>query len=662
MSQAAPLARSTRSARSLVAGGLVVALAGCASHIPRPEFERFDIRVTPDPDGYPDVQAVNLLDRGTLQLTVDPISRSAFGILTRYRRFKVLREGAEDLRRIVIPYDPGSAIATLIVQTVAPNGHTRSGGETQDGTDVSGRPAKIVTVAEAPPGTVVEYAYCLYLRDLRFVPPWVFQSAIPTIRSEYAVVAPPGFQVDLRFSREGTFIDHPPDRFETDDGTRYFWSESNLPARFSEPGAPSADLLAPRAHFIFLGATLGGHETPGFASWEDVATWFTGRVPNWATLKPETVAEAKRISGETSVEEKALKLLTVVARDLPPEPGSATPLWASRLVHPDQVLREKRANPTSRGLLLCALLRAIGLPAVPALVAYRDRGVLLPDLPTAYELDAVVAVVPRNEGPLVLDPSQLTVSADVPSPRLQGTRIVAIREANAEVMTVPTSLPGDSRSALAYDLRLDERGDLTGTLEARLTGAEAGTLRRLLLSADPGAYADIVSAFTRERGGGPPVESASIADLVELRRPLVVKGTISVRRAAQGEETRLNLPLAQLVGSSLQGARLREVRRSPLKVGAPREAEVTVTVSMPESYELETIPQPFAQSWPGGEVSIKVRAEGKRRIGVLRKSMIKVHEVAPDQYGAFRRLEDAIAEAERQNLAIKRPAARSPEY
>jgi uncharacterized protein DUF3857 len=639
----------------------------CGGSTPRPDFERFDPAVTPTGADYPDVPAVVLLDRGTLQLTVDAVTRNPLAKLTRLHRYKILRDASWiDVKHVVIPYDPGSVVAGLLVRKISPEGRIEEIDEKNfaDGAHESGRRALTVSIPGAVPGTIVEYTYDLYIPDPRFVPPWLFQSSLPTVRSEYAVQAPRGFQVDLRFSRDGAFVDRTPERFDTDGGTRYFWSEANLPARFQEPGMPSPELLSPRAHVIFMGANVGGADRPGFASWEDVGAWFVARVPNWTKLEPATIAEAKRLAGETSTEEKALKLLSIVARDLGWEPGPQLPLWQTRVVHPEIVLKEKRGNATSRGLLLVALLRAVGISAIPALVAYRDHGVLLPDLPTVYELDGVVAVIPRNQGPLILDPSQLTVSADVPPPRLQGARIVALREDGAEVMLVPTSNPSDSRTSLSYDLKLDVRGDLFGTMEARLTGSEAGLLRQQLLEADVGAYADIVSQFIKERGGGIAIESASIADLSELRRPLGVKGTVSVRKAVSGDGTSLALALGKIVGSDDHQveSRLREVRRAPLRAGAPREVEIVATISMPEDYEPEQLLPAFTEKWEGGEVSIKMRSEGTRRIGIVRKGAVRVLEVKPQQYADYRRFRRAVVAAEERSFTIKRPPPRTLEY
>lgn len=644
--------------------GLAAALASCSGGTPPPEFERFDPAVTPGPEDHPDVPGVVLLDRGTLFLTADPATKNPIARLRRYRRVKILRASGAELARVVVPHDPGSVISGLTVRAVLPSGDTLSVGEENFANTAheSGRRAKAVQVPANEPGTIIEHTYDLYVSDPRFLTPWVFQCALPTVRSEFAVVVPRGFNVDLRYSIDGIFADKPAERFDTDEGTRYSWSEANLPARFPEPGMPSPELLAPRAHVIMLGAKVGARDYAGFGSWDDVGAWFVSRVPEWANLSPATVAEAKRIAGETSMEEQALKLLSVVARDLEWEGGPELPLWQTRIVHPEIVLKERRGNKVTRGLLLVSLLRAIGIPAVPALAAYRDRGMLLPDLPTISELDLVVAVIPRDQGPLVLDPSQLTVSVDVPSPRIQGTRVVTLREDGAEVILVPISGAADSKSSISYDLELDTRGDLFGSMEARLTGAEAGELRGLLFRSDPGTYADLVSSFLQARGAGLAVDNANISDLGELRRPLIVKGSVSLKRAAPAEGTRVALRVGRIVGSADSEGRLRETRRSPLTIGAPRTIEVVATVVLPEDYEIQQLAPGLSERWSGGTIDLKLRSESKRRVGISRTSALVLLDVPPQQYSEYRRFREAVVAAERGELVLERPPTRALEY
>lgn len=647
---------------ALLALTLPLCSLACSSSLPAPEFERFDMRTTPGPSDYPDAPAVVLLDRGELRLTVDPRTGNPIARLRRLRRVKILRESGLEQARAVAPYEPMSAIRGLSARGILPSGAE----VVADPENIADSPyagevrAKTLFVPDVGVGAVIEATYDQYFEDPRFLGPWAFAGDLPTARSELTVIVPPGFEVDLRFSDRGAFVSRPPERFETEEGTRFSWSQANLPTIYDEPNMPAAGLLAPRAHVIFLGAKIRGRKFTGFRAWDDIAGWFVSRVPNWAELSDKTLAEAQRVAGDAPSLEKAVKIMEVLARDLPEEHGPRPPLWRAPLFHPDTVLSKRSANPTSRGLLFVSLLRAAGLDAVPGLFVYADEDIILPDLPTVRALSGVCAILPRADGVIVLDPSQPLVDPLVPAPRLQGTRLVALMQDGAQVIRVPRSSPGDSNSEIRYDLRLDPRGDLYGPLKATLTGAEAAELRGRLLEREPEAYAEVVSRFLQARGVPFDVESVSIADLTALRRPLGIRASINKRGFLPDEGVDLPITLGQIVGTISEPPP--EVRRSPLRTGAPRQVELRATVTLPDEYAYEGLPEPQQARWDGGVLQITARGETRRRLGFVRTETKTGGLVAANQYGAFRRHREAVDVAEDASFLLRRPPPRTLEY
>jgi len=649
--------------RALCPALLFLCSLGCSASLPPPEFERFDMSATPVASDYPDATAVVLLDRGELALAVDARTGNPIARLRRWRRVKVLTEGGLEQADVTVPYDPGTAISGLSVRSVSGRGEVRLA----DPANISDSPfsgevrAKKLFAPQVEVGSVVETTYDQYIEDPRFLKPWRFKNLLPTARSELAVLVPQGFMVDLRFSDNGTFVDQPPERFDTEAGTRYSWSRKDLPAIYPEAQMPSADLFAPRAHIVFLSAKIRGRDYTGFRSWDDVGAWFISRVPNWAELSQATQDEARRVAGDAPELEKAVKIMEVLARDLAEEPGPTPPLWRAPHYHPDTVLSKKSANPTSRGLLLVSLLRAAGLDAVPGLFVYQDQDTILPDLPTVRALDGVCAVLARTSGGVVvLDPSQPLVDPGVAAPRLQGTRLVALMADGAQVLRVPKSKPEDSLSEIRYDLRLDPRGDVYGPLKATLTGAEAGALRQVLLALAPEAYTDAVGSFLRARGVAFDVESVSIADLKALRRPLTINASINARGFMPAEGTDVPISLSKVIGA--QRSPLREVRRSPLMVGAPARVELRATLTLPEEYEQEGLPEPVEVTWEGGSLALTARSETRRRLGFVRTQVRTKMVVPRDRYRAYRRFVDEAEIAEDNSFIIKRPPPRTLEY
>lgn len=640
-----------------------LASAGCATGAAGLSFERFVLETTPTAEDHPVVGGVVLLDRGALTFTVDPELQLPVARLRRYVRLKALRPDVLAMGKVVLPYEPGTVIGAIIGQITQPDGSVAPVPEIVDTTVSDGRRAKAFSARDLRAGAVLEYTYDVYYKDLRFIGSWTFQNELPTVRSEMSVTVPTGFEIDLRLTEGGEVSPRSPERFELERGTRLSWTFSDLPAVYREAGRPATARLGPRAHVVFIGAKVAGKYFRGFQSWDDVRKWFVEeRVPAWDTLSPEQIAEAKRVAGDAPVEERALKLLEIVARDLSWPKGPRVPLVRAEPLSAGRVLDAKQADATGRGLLLAALLRAAGVDASPAFFAYRDHALLLPDFPVVENVDGIGVVVPRPSGPLFLDPSDLTVSTDVASPRVQGTRVIAIRPESADVVSIPVSLAKDSRAELTLDVKVDPSGVGTGKLEARLTGALAGLLRGELLARPVSDYPALVSAHLGRLGLAVQLDSADIADLAALRRPLLVRGTTRVANllTGQGEASasvRLDKLLAQPGTTGLTA-----VRRYPLLVGAPHQAELIATVMFPEDHRPESIPPALEQAWAGGTQRLEVRQETPTRVGLKARVETAKVELSVDEFPAFWRAYEALGRALLGEIVVSRPPAPDVNY
>lgn len=639
--------------------------SACASSRPPPRFESFVLDQTPTRDAHPGAPAVVLLDRATITFYADRAERAARAYVRRYHRLKILTEAGLEAAEVVLPYDPGSALWGLSARVTAPDGQVRelprSG--VADIEHESGTRARSFVAEGAMVGSVIEYTYDLEVDDPRFLPPWSFRHELPTERSELAVIVPPGFEVDHRLTESGAPLDRPPERFEVPEGTRLSWTFLAQPPIPGEPDRAALAMIAPTAHIIFMRAEMPGYDDPeGFSSWNAFARWFLAEHPTWARLSAEQQAEARRLAGDAPVEERALKLHTIVARDLAWDPGPRVPLWRAVAPAAENVLDMKHGNQTSRGLLLTALLRAAGIEARPALFAYRDRGLLFPDLPTVHAIDGVVAVVQGPRGPFVLDPSSLTASTDVPNPRLQGARIVMMGDdGSTELMRVPVTGPEASSTEVELKLEVDREGRLRGKAEVRLLGAEAGALRAVLLAAEPTRYPELVSRFLARRGAGLSLEAVTVADVRELRRPLTLTGEISAtsiwRRA---EDETATFELGALVGGPSGAAR--ERRTTALVLEGPRVARVRARLLLPEDHDLAEVPPVFRAEWPGGNATLEARGESRRRLVITREFVETQLAVEPAKYPTYRAFLEALQRAARAEVTARRPPLRTPSY
>ena len=645
----------------LLIGSLLLSTWGCASAISPPDFQRFDPSLKVSATDYPDSKAVVLLDQAELRFQWDVKAQLPIARLRRRRRIQVL-EADDSLGGFSIEIEPTTRIHGFRVRALTPSGSTT----TLDHPQISSSTATghlqrhALELKDVTVGTVIETVYDLWLTDLRFIPPFRFESSLPTVRSEYAVVVPPGFAIDLRFSQEGEFIDNPPNRFETPEGLRFTWSFNNLPARFAEIDMPSRELLSPRAHVLFLEASLADSKVKGFKAWDDVAPWFLEQEPRWSEITEHTLTEIQRIVGEESDEEKIFRLFEVIARDLKEVPDPP-PLWRTVLRPPETILTSGHADPTNRGLLLVALLRAAGIQAQPALFAWRDQDRIIPDAATIRSLDGVAAFIHQPGGrPLVLNPSEKTASPLVSSPRLQGQRVVLVDNHSALLTQVPVSEPRDSRTQVRYKLELTRDGSLQGELHAELTGAEAGILREQLLRAEPDNYADVTGRFLTKRGASLIPTSVTFVDLRVLRRPLIIEGQIHKPQYLHAESQDIFEPVTRIIGGQLKLPR--EVRRTARLLTAPRFIDIRAILKLPARWSISFAPEIETLKGPEIHTSFGTRKHGKNQLEFILETHQNTLEVAARSHSAWSSYVSDLRALLDRNFGFKRPKIRTLRY
>jgi hypothetical protein len=228
-------------------------------------------------------------------------------------------------------------------------------------------------------------------------------------------------------------------------------------------------------------------------------------------------------------------------------------------------------------------------------------------------------------------------------------------------MRVSTSKPEDSLTEVELKLDVDREGTVSGTAEARLLGAEAGSLRALLLASEPTQYPEIVSGFLQSRGAHLSLDAVTVADVRELRRPLVFKGTVTRAKIwRRAEDESATLELGALIGGTSETPR--ERRGAALILDAPRVARVRARLLFPEDHDLVDLPPKFETRWDGGAVVIEARSESRRRLVVTREHTQRALQVPFDGYPAYRGFLIEVRRAETAEVTARRPAPRTPEY
>ena len=96
--------------------------------------------------------------------------------------------------------------------------------------------------------------------------------------------------------------------------------------------------------------------------------------------------------------------------------------------------------------------------------------------------------------------------------------------------------------------------------------------------------------------------------------------------------------------------------------GELTEGHARAVLALPDDHSPETMPRPFADTWPSGRTELTVKTDKGPRVIVRRVSQVSAIEVRPDEYTPYYRHLGKLFEAEAARVSIRRPASRAPDY
>lgn len=374
-------------------------------------------------------------------------------------------------------------------------------------------------------GSIIEVQYRIESDFLFGLRPWVFQDVIPVEYSKYSLTLLDFYNYTARFS--GTFeLDQISQRPITERINIYMVDRESGPGyggRTSSSGGSSATLHIKGTEFTWIATNIEPLKLEPFTDniinylgkmfFELRSVAFPNEPEKGYTRSWIEVNEfflTNRYFGEY------LTNALVSTRDLVPQDTDTDPMksahaaleiisdivkWngdASRYTdnNPNTVIRRGSGNSTEINLLLVALLRNMDVEAYPVLLSTVDNGRLFSEDPTISQWDYTIAKVKIDfDNYILLDATpKKPMAGYLPIRTINGKGRVIDREL---MKWVDLEENAEFHSNQIYDVALDEKGNLSGTLTYEYKDYAAFLLLQRLEDIDDDVF---VKDFAEENG------------------------------------------------------------------------------------------------------------------------------------------------------------------
>lgn len=639
--------------RHLVPLALIVGLLSISSLLPGPvsaaEFPPISdqakkMTVVP---GQPGAAAVILFKDAELHFRDYP-SDAASRLDVRVR-IKILTEEGLEYGEIEIPHSRQVRLDVLKGRTVTPDGKVLELPKDSIFREVASKSEKIFVTKAAFPGlevgSIIDYRYTIYWDDFFFLEPWVFHDDLPVISStiEYHKPDNLGFQT---WGRETGSQKFTVDQKKMRGKTVITVSMGNLAALPDEPASFPRRDLSSRFMVIPTVIMIQGNQIPLLDSWKSLYSNAGDGYKSFLKKRKALKGQVQSLtSGAAGKREKAEAVYRWL-RDEIALVGYRN-IWVDEQRSIKDAVEGKAATMAEKALMLEAMLGHIGIESERLWIADRFEGRIDARVANPEWFEGMILRAEIDGETVYLDPSRRTLAFGALPSHFEETVVVKLDKKEPEAQLTPVSVSASHQRLAKMDLAIDEDGKTSGTGSLTLTGHQARFYMHWQETdeATVKAWTDKLS----DEFSGWEIRAVEVEELVNESR-------MEVRwKQEQREEDVLGDEVSLLPARPLEMDQPftlpPEKRRSPVQMAFNKVDEVQLSVTWPEGWTVESIPESLAYKNEGiGRLQVEVDADLSARKLTYHKVLERTRTefINNDDYKLVRGFYDKAATSDAQ--------------
>lgn len=571
-----------------------------------------------------------------------------------YVRIKVLSEEGKKYGTVELLSVPRyHAVKAIEARLIKPDGtFVRFQGKIYEKTIIKRGGLKLLqksfTLPDVQPGSIIEYRHTVTwpTTDLR-TNRWLLQREIPIVKASFNIR--PARTVRSICTTKGL----PPDLKPVRDRDWYRLNLEKVAAYVEEPYSLPEEEVKPRLEFFYLRGNASDYWIEVGEAYGKYVEDFIGNRSGIKKVAQELIADAQ--DDDTKLRKlyarvQELRNLTYEREKTEAEEKREKLRDAN---HVEDVLKFGYGYRSQLNRLFLALARAAGFEGSMALVSERDDHFFSRELPDVEQLEGELAVITIDGKDRFFDPGTPYARYGMLSWENTSVQALKLNKKGAGTwLETPNQPYSAAQTARVADLHLD--GDtLKGTVTVTYRGQEALVKRLEARNEDEEANTKRFEEGLKSLfADGAVVKLKNIANLTGTDQPLVVTYDVELPNVVSETPSRTMVP-ASVFATSLKNPFSSEQRNTPVYFSYESQVEDKVTIKLPESYAVESVPKPvtidvggaaFSASWAGS----------KEALTFERKMTFKTIAIGPSQYKALRNFFGNALTADQQAVVLRR--------
>ena len=557
-------------------------------------------------------------------------------VFTRITRIKILKKSGYDwANKVFPPYNNASVKGITYNLENGEIAETKLESGAIHEEVISGNMKRLrIAMPNVTVGSVIDLKFVF--TGIPFV--WEFQQEIPVLHSELVLDDNPF--VSFRKNLSG-FIP----LTQNEDG---HWIAKKMPAFKAEPFISSPKNYMTRIEFDILEIRFRTYYEAFTTNWQDLCNHL--RESEYFGVPLENASymntTAKDISAKTGNDKEKLRMAHEFIKNY--KWNKYESLYTSES-HIKWALDKQSGNSADINLALVQLLGKLGFEVSPVMLSTRDNGFLSRFTPSLNKLNYVIASVNLNGEQILMDATEQNAPYDLlPERALNFTGRLYNKELSVDVDLKPVK---KEKELVIYNLTLDDELQLKGSLDFRRQDYAALDFRNKFREfSGNDAY---LEAFLMQFPGL-RIHKATISNIDSLYLPVMDKYEISLNNTI--DEVNGNLYIFPMLLHRLKENPFKvDERQYPVDFIHKREEVYSVTINLPENFEVTTYPEALKMMMPDNEANFLYQVTVfDKMIQLNFKLAINKIIFTEDQYKDLREFYNQIIAKHAEPIIIKR--------
>jgi len=442
---------------------------------------------------------------------------------------------------------------------------------------------------------IVEYSYEIKYKNLFFWPDWFPQQDIPVLKSTYKLILNNG--VDYQKHDIGITVEL---LAKTEKGKRALvWELKNIKPGIDERFMPPENNVQMALYFAPAKFKIEKY-TGSFISWDSFADWYNSLISGKYALPPAAKDKILQLVAETDENKQKVQKLYAFLQDYTRYVNISLGIGGWQPHSVESTFENRYGDCKDLSLLMVSMLKEVGIKAYPALIKTRDNGILIKEFPSP-QFNHVITYVPLQKDTLWLEcTSKLHSAGELPSVD-QGCDVLIVRESSGEIVKTPQSDYRENKWVSHIEGHLTTFGAFHFTGKIIAAGEKGYYLRGNLNHRKPQERKRWI--IKRLSNYLPKVDLTEyeIDHLnKDLKKPIIIrfKGTINKFASQSGQRLFINPNI--LHRETADDLPREEEREFPIYYGYPYCDVDSVSIKIPENFEIEATPKSEKIEMPFG--------------------------------------------------------------